>query len=221
MKRFIPTTRRRFGNYQIAASLLVLLVVALASFQFKGSLLPFLFVTTFLAGCVLLLFIARGLYHKKKALQALAQSDITTMSGQAFEQYMAALFKSQGFNTKITPTTGDFGVDLIIRKNGESTAVQLKRYRRPVSLKAVQEAVTGKRHYRCNKAMVVTNSVFTASAKSLAQSNDCELIDKSVLAEWVLAFRQPKHTKNPEPKAPGQSVSRARKVLSELFGVAS
>lgn len=193
------------------------MALAPLSFQFRGSLLSFLLIGAFLLGCVLLLFIARALYNKKKALQALAKSNIATMSGQAFEHYMAALFKSQGFTVKFTPTTGDFGVDIIIRKDGRSTAVQLKRYRRPVSLKAVQEAVTGKRHYRCDQAMVVTNNVFTASAKSLAATNDCQLIDESLLAKWVLDF-QGSAVKSPEHRA---AVSRVRRAYSKLFGVAS
>lgn len=218
MKKFIPRARHKYGNYQLAAALLVIVI---ASFSFKPDptvLTPAILTATLVVGLTFLGFIVRTLHLRKKAMQALKKSDITTMSGQAFEQYMAALFKSQGFSVKPTPTTGDFGVDLIIRRDGQSTAVQLKRYRRAVSLKAVQEAVTGKRHYHCDKAMVVTNNVFTPSAKSLAATNDCELIDEARLGQWVFAFQ---NQKNPGHNASGQSISRARRLLSELFGVAS
>jgi hypothetical protein len=38
--------------------------------------------------------------------------------------------------------------------------------------------------------MVVTNSYFTRGAKQLAHSTGCELIDRDILAEWILDYQQ-------------------------------
>jgi restriction system protein len=51
----------------------------------------------------------------------------------------------------------------------------------------VQEAVAAKAIYKCNKAMVITNSHFTAGAVVLAAANDCTLVDREELGKWILA----------------------------------
>lgn len=38
--------------------------------------------------------------------------------------------------------------------------------------------------------MVVTNSYFTREAKSMAEYNNCELIDRDKLADWVVEFQR-------------------------------
>ena len=40
--------------------------------------------------------------------------------------------------------------------------------------------------------MVVTNSVFSRPAKELAADNNCVLIDRDTLAEWIFDFRAAK-----------------------------
>ncbi|MFC4803452.1 restriction endonuclease [Filifactor villosus] len=65
----------------------------------------------------------------------------------------------------------DYGADLIISKNGETIAVQAKRYRNKVGIKAIQEAVASMKVYSCNRAMVITNSYYTKSALELATGN--------------------------------------------------
>ncbi|MGI6343519.1 MAG: restriction endonuclease [Bacillota bacterium] len=43
---------------------------------------------------------------------------------------------------------------------------------RPIDLRAVQEVVAARGHYRCTRAMVITNSSFTKAAIELALDND-------------------------------------------------
>lgn len=40
-----------------------------------------------------------------------------------------------------------------------------------------------------DRAVVITNR-FTEGAKELARSNHCELIDRDVLAKWILEFQE-------------------------------
>jgi restriction system protein len=127
-----------------------------------------------------------------KRLRALEISHINDMTGVEFEAYVAALLRFRGYRTKMTPASGDYGVDIIATKNGMRTAVQVKRYNNKIDQKAVREAVTGKnvRRYGCAKAMVVTNSTFTKAAKFLADESDCKLVDKEILGGWILAFQR-------------------------------
>ena len=117
--------------------------------------------------------------------RALDISDIDSMSGWAFEQYVAKLLHSRGFQTVVTKGSGDSGVDVVASKNGTSYAVQCKRFAHPVPRGAVSDAVAGVAHYKCTAAMVVTNSHFTPGAKALAASNKCVLVDRDTLATWI------------------------------------
>lgn len=111
--------------------------------------------------------------------------DIDAMDGPAFERFVAEVLERRGFQVAHTGGSGDLGVDLIARKGYTSWAVQVKRYDGPVNRRAVSDAVAGKEHYQCNDAMVVTNSVFTEGARTLARSTGCELVDRHTLARWV------------------------------------
>lgn len=91
------------------------------------------------------------------------------------KNYLENIF---GFiNIETTPTKGDYGVDLFGEKDTKTYAIQIKYYKSPVNLKAVQEVYGAKTHFAKDKCMVITNSTFTESAISLANTTDCILID--------------------------------------------
>ncbi|MBC8414435.1 restriction endonuclease, partial [bacterium] len=54
-----------------------------------------------------------------------------------------------------------------------------------VSNKAIQEVVAAKKHYNCQKTLVIATSSFTNSAIVLAKSNDVELWDRETLKRIV------------------------------------
>lgn len=100
------------------------------------------------------------------------------MNGYQYEEYVAKYLKRQGFsNIRVTKASGDYGADIVARKNLRKYAVQCKLYSNPVGLKAVQEVVGAKKHYGCKGAIVVTNNTFTKPAKTLAEENGVILID--------------------------------------------
>lgn len=99
------------------------------------------------------------------------------MTGHEYEYVVAEYLKNNGYkNIKVTKGSGDYGVDVVARKGIKKYAVQCKYYQYPVSLGAVQEAVAGKAMYKCNSAMVITNSTFTKAAEELAEKNGVVLI---------------------------------------------
>ena len=53
-----------------------------------------------------------------------------------FEEYLAGLFRKQGFKVELTPSTSDYGADLVLMKDGQRIAVQAKRYEVRVALGA-------------------------------------------------------------------------------------
>ncbi len=110
----------------------------------------------------------------------------SSLNGQGFEDLLYRLFIAAGYSVQRTGKSGDQGADLITNKGDERTVVQAKRYQYSVGNSAVQEAVAAQKMYDCNKASVVTTSEFTASAKTLAQKNGVELIEKGRLQQLLL-----------------------------------
>jgi restriction system protein len=130
--------------------------------------------------------------QREKQLRALRLADGDNMDPYDFERCGGRLLEQQGYGVRVMGKAGDLGVDIVAKTQGVKYAVQVKRYTKPVSQRAVSDAVAGKAHYGCNAAMVVTNSSFTEGAMTLARSTSCELIDRERLASWILSFRQGK-----------------------------
>lgn len=122
---------------------------------------------------------------KSKRYLASPLAKIDNMTGIEFEKYLKAVFENQGYKVELTPTTNDYGADLVCRRNGEITVVQAKRYSDNVGNSAVQEIVGAKGYYKANKCIVVTNSDFTKQAIKLAKSNDVELWNRDKLKKII------------------------------------
>ena len=114
--------------------------------------------------------------------------EIDTMSGTEFEDFMAETLHRSGIEVlELTKASGDFGADIIVMHEGERTAVQCKRYSRPIGVKAVQEAVSAKDYYKCTKAAVITNSTFTRQAVELAAESGVILWDREAVYSFMAA----------------------------------
>ncbi|HUY80640.1 MAG TPA: restriction endonuclease [Acidobacteriaceae bacterium] len=106
---------------------------------------------------------------------------LPTSDGLEFEQECEGLLSEAGFIVERTPISGDFGADLLARRNDLTYAIQCKHYGTPVGVSAVQEVAAGCLHYAADCAVVVASSGFTAQARRLAESNSVLLIDPSEL----------------------------------------
>lgn len=120
-------------------------------------------------------------HHGLKQVQELDQLD-----GVEFEEYFAGLFRSHGYATELTPTTGDYGADLVLTKNGQRIVVQAKRYIGSVGIAAVQEALSGMAYYQCHSAWVVTTGNYTPNAVELAGKSGVRLIGRADLGKLML-----------------------------------
>ncbi len=112
--------------------------------------------------------------------------DIDLMSGTEFEKFTSELFMRMGYKTIITKTSRDQGIDVIAEKSGVRYGIQVKCYSSVVSNSAIQEVVAGLSFYKCDKAMVITNSYFTSSAIDLAKANGVILWDREMLKQKIL-----------------------------------
>ncbi len=140
----------------------------------------------------------QALRHKQKEHErwelrygSLYVDELKKLSGTDFEDYLAVLFKSHGYEVKTTPSTGDYGADLILHKDRQLIAVQAKCYTGSVGVSAVQEALSGMAYYRCHSAWVVTTGNYTNNAVELARKSNVELLGSNELGKLILQIQKP------------------------------
>ncbi len=187
MRGYKHKRRKQNGRLIVDACILFSVVFCYATkniFHFPVVFLALLIIT---AGVLVTVKIVRfGLakaekqkQHDKYINSGIRETD--TMSGEDFEEFLAAHFRKNGYKVKTTQKTKDYGADLIIEKGGVSVAVQAKRYADKVGIKAIQEIVSAKDYYHADRTMVVTNNYFTDSAVNLAERCGVELWDRQTL----------------------------------------
>ena len=112
-------------------------------------------------------------------------NDIDSISGYDFERVLKSLFQKMGYQVIHTSLSNDQGADLIVEKFNVKTVVQAKNWQNNVTNSGIQEAVAAIKHYDAQKAMVISSSGFTQSARELAQSNNVVLWDRSILSSML------------------------------------
>jgi restriction system protein len=179
-------------------SMLVLGALALGYYLSKS-----MTVAAIMAGVVIGIYLSVIYLVREQQRSKLLRSgiaDIDKMDGIQFERYLSALFRSQGYQSEVTKAAGDFGADLILRKDGRKIAVQAKRYSSGVGISAVQEVQASLAHYAATEAWVVTNNKFTKAAEELAASNNVKLIGRETLIEMILKTQGQGSAAVPTPK---------------------
>lgn len=122
----------------------------------------------------------------KPVPRSVTMSRIDTMDGHDFEHFTAELLKKLGYEgVKVTPGSGDQGVDVIAVKDGKKYAIQCKRYGQKLGNKPVQEVHAGKTIYGCSVAVVLTNNYFTEGGKEAARALGVELWDRDKLERML------------------------------------
>jgi restriction system protein len=130
--------------------------------------------------------------NRHKRLQSLSASgvptpsDLQNLSGVEFEKLIAQKFLSLGYKCRETPTTGDYGADLIVETRNEARVIiQCKRYKAKLNLKAVQEVISAMAYYGGDYGIVITTNGYLKSAIELAKSADVELWDGDRLLDFL------------------------------------
>ncbi len=126
--------------------------------------------------------------QNEKQIKFYEKSQLDALSGIEFEICLKALFEKMGYKATLTKTSGDFGADLIIEKNGKRAIVQAKRYNQTVGVRAIQEIVSARAHYKIYDAFVVTNSDFSAEADKLAGEAEVNLICGEFLEKLLTKY---------------------------------
>lgn len=132
---------------------------------------------------IILFLVVEIIFHKYKSWRNkrfyhASINIVDKMTGEEFEEFLELHFKKEGYKTRLTPKTGDYGADLVVKKGREKIVVQAKRWNQNVGVEAVQQAVASIKYYKAHRAMVITNSSFTENARNLAKANNVTLIDR-------------------------------------------
>ena len=89
------------------------------------------------------------------------------------------------YEVRMTPYVGDYGADLIVKKDDVVTVVQCKRFNYPhkVGARDVQTTLGSMHQYNATKSILVTSSDFTRQALTQARNAPIELWNIIMLRE--------------------------------------
>lgn len=99
----------------------------------------------------------------KENYRSLILNSLKSMSGNDFENFIAYIFSKRDYQVELTPVSHDLGVDVIVKKDGESTiGIECKCYNNsnigsPVLLKLIG----GLHLRRIKEGMIITTSNYT------------------------------------------------------------
>jgi restriction system protein len=135
--------------------------------------------------------------YKRRALheQVAASPDraaLDDMSWQQFEAVVGEAFRRKGY--KVTETGGggaDGGIDLALKKAGETFLVQCKQWKATkVSVSIVRELYGVMAARGATGGFVVTSGVFTDNARAFAKGRNITLMDGKALHALISGARQ-------------------------------
>jgi hypothetical protein len=152
-------------------------------------LLPGIFVACLFALCtkpILTLYYPRYLGSVRHARAYAAwlawfektQADFwRSLSPLAFEEELAKLYRSLGWNAELTRRSNDKGIDINLRQPGIYAVVQCKQYKKAVGNDAVRELRGAMEAVHAHHAILASPSGFTSVARHDAQTHKIELLD--------------------------------------------
>lgn len=97
--------------------------------------------------------------------------DIDKMDGATFEHFCTDLLRVNGWtDVRITPASGDHGIDITAEKDDIKWGFQCKRWNgTKVDAVAIGQTYKGKALYECDMVAVITTSTLTAQAEGEAK----------------------------------------------------
>ena len=104
-----------------------------------------------------------------------------------FEDFIAHFFETNGYSLREARYSPEFGADLIVDYEGESFAVQIKRYHEShkVGVAEVKQLGGARDYYRCDRAIMITTSSFDRLAKKYANEEEVLLWDWYQLHQFI------------------------------------
>lgn len=197
----------------------LLVVVTLGYWAWKNTAQVILWGSIFLG----VLFVSSIIYiiyrkkHKKRINDRQLSDDnilhmFRGMSYTEFEEEVARIFSTLGFETKTKGGANDGGVDVVARKDGKKYYIQCKRYNKenhvtPHDIRDFLGAITNIND-PAEKGYFVSSGTFTLMAEKAAEGNPrIELIDGLKLVEYYrLAYGESDSSEQSKEVHPAETV---------------
>ena len=134
----------------------------------------------------------RGALHAQVA-RSPDHGALNNMSWQQFEAVVGEAFRRQGYSVRESGGGGaDGGVDLVMKKDGETFLVQCKQWRATrVGVTIVRELYGVMAAQGAVGGFVVTSGVFTDEAAAFARGKNIELMDGRALHALIAGVEAP------------------------------
>jgi restriction system protein len=127
-----------------------------------------------------------------KEIQVGLGNNFKNISPYEFENFIARLFTAMGYKTQVTKKSGDYGIDVIAKKDNDIIAIQAKKYHdgNPVGNRDVQRLLGAMqlKDVKANHSIMITTSHFTVHAREQAKECAIELWDKQDLHKMVRKY---------------------------------
>ena len=107
------------------------------------------------------------------------------MSGRQFEVNMRDLFVQKGYETHLTQSTNDKGVDIYLRKGGKITIVQCKAHKKPVGPSVVRELYGSMVSAGADEAILAALGGVTTGGMQFARGKPIKIVDINTIIEMV------------------------------------
>lgn len=121
-------------------------------------------------------------------------NDIAKLNPHDFEKLICSVLKDMGYKVKQVKLGDDIGIDIIANNEGESLAVQVKKYvNRKINLAMIYHTYGAATYYECSRSVIVTLSDLTPRAIEAAQKLKVEIWNPIELLKKVeyLHFEPP------------------------------
>ena len=147
---------------------------------------------------------------------------IRTLDAYSFKKYIAEIFQSFGYQTKVTPYNRDNGIDIIMRKNNLQSYVQCKKHNiSTVGASAVKdfyEPIASR--LNGGFAFIITVNSFSEDAKQFAKNpkhtSNIMLIDGQRLLRLIQSAEKASSRPVPFPDSSGISTAKAETAPAKI-----
>ena len=85
-----------------------------------------------------------------------------SLDGHQFENAVASVYRSNGYNAKVSKHGGDGGVDIVLEKDGRRIAVQCKAHKAQIGPSVARDLYGTMAHFGFSEGIIVSRSGFTA-----------------------------------------------------------
>jgi restriction system protein len=146
-----------------------------------------------IGGALIVVAGVMGQVEKRNRSRLHAVARLQELSWREFEQFCAEVFRRRGFAVQETASGADGGVDLVLRRNGETTYVQCKHHAiKPVDVRVVRELFGVIAAEGINRGIVASSGGFTDPARQFATKHGkIELVDGATLLKLRDAAASP------------------------------